>query len=356
MKQIPGKIIFKAIVGSQAYGTNTETSDTDIKGVYVQNIEDILGFHKYQPQIEVSKDETYFEIGRFLELCQKGNPNILELFYSPKDCILEETEEWLSILKHRDEFVTEECRNSFIGYAESQIKKASGTDKKFNYEAKKMIRQEPLDFCYVIIDSSMDYKSKQGTVKLKDFMEKYNMHQENCIFNKLDHSQDVYRLYHCPDRITRGLQSENGNTIRIDSSDPEDRPIATIIFNVNAYSVHCKQFREYQDWLNNRNIQRYVDINEHGQKIDGKNMLHCIRLLRMGKEILEGKGIIVRRPDAAELLDIRKGKHNLSEILVMAQNTIKELKSIDTKLPTKIDDNKINEILLKIRRYDQRST
>lgn len=29
-------IIFKAIVGSQAYGTNVPGSDTDIKGVYIQ--------------------------------------------------------------------------------------------------------------------------------------------------------------------------------------------------------------------------------------------------------------------------------------------------------------------------------
>ena len=354
MKQIPGKIIFKAIVGSQAYGTNTETSDTDIKGVYVQNIEDILGFHKYQPQIEVSKDETYFEIGRFLELCQKGNPNILELFYSPKDCILQTESEWMDLLQYREQFVTEECRNSFIGYAESQIKKASGIGKKFNYEATKMIRQEPLDFCHVILGTFIESKNlnlpKQGTIKLKDFLQRHNVHQENCIFNKLDHSQDVYQLYHCPDRITRGLQSENGNSIRIDSSDPDDSPIATVIFNVNAYSIHCKKYREYSDWLKNRNTQRYVDINEHGQKIDGKNMLHCIRLLRMGKEILEGKGIIVRRPDALELLDIRKGRYDLKEILKMAKTTMEELRNINTKLPSRIENNMINEILLKIRK------
>lgn len=56
MKEIPGKIIFKAIVGSQSYGTNTPESDVDIKGVYVQDPNDILSFN-YKEQININKDE-----------------------------------------------------------------------------------------------------------------------------------------------------------------------------------------------------------------------------------------------------------------------------------------------------------
>lgn len=63
------KILLKAIVGSQAYGTNTAGSDIDYKGVYAQPIEDLIGFN-YKEQIEVSKDEAYFEVRRFLQLLQ----------------------------------------------------------------------------------------------------------------------------------------------------------------------------------------------------------------------------------------------------------------------------------------------
>jgi hypothetical protein len=44
-----------------------------------------------------------------------------------------------------------------------------------------------------------------------------------------------------------------------------------------------------------------VEVQGHGQRIDGKNMMHCMRLIQMSKEIGRGEGIIVRRPDAAEL-------------------------------------------------------
>jgi hypothetical protein len=55
-----------------------------------------------------------------------------------------------------------------------------------------------------------------------------------------------------------------------------------------------------------KNDSRYVEVQGHGQRIDGKNMMHCMRLIQMSKEIGRG-GIIVRRPDAAELLKIRRG-------------------------------------------------
>jgi predicted nucleotidyltransferase len=38
------QIIFKTIVGSQAYGTATASSDIDYKGVYVQHPKEILAF------------------------------------------------------------------------------------------------------------------------------------------------------------------------------------------------------------------------------------------------------------------------------------------------------------------------
>jgi predicted nucleotidyltransferase len=345
--KIPGKIIFKAIVGSQAYGTNNENSDIDIKGVYIQDIDEVSGFKTYKPQIEISKDEVYFEIGRFLELLQKGNPTVLELLASPEDCILERFPEWYLLIEQKEKFISKDCRNAFVGYAQSQITKATGTDKKFNWEGKKMVRKEPLDFCYSV---NQDICS---VIPLKQFLKANNINQENCVFNKLDHSQELFSLFHYPNKLTKGLQSDNGNTIRLDSSEKGSNPIAIVSFNLNAYSIHCKKYREYEEWMKNRNTQRYVDINEHGQKIDGKNMLHCIRLLEMGKEILEGKGLIVRRPNAQYLKEIRKGKYNLEEILENGKSIIKEIESIHSDLPEAPSDHFINCLLLSIRNYEQ---
>lgn len=57
-------IIFEGIVGSQAYGIATETSDVDIKGVFVQPLEHVLS-SGYLDQVSDEKhDTTFYEIGR----------------------------------------------------------------------------------------------------------------------------------------------------------------------------------------------------------------------------------------------------------------------------------------------------
>lgn len=57
-------ILLNAIVGSQAYGTNTPDSDIDMKGVYLQNPMEILGMD-YKEQINIDKDTCLYEIRRF---------------------------------------------------------------------------------------------------------------------------------------------------------------------------------------------------------------------------------------------------------------------------------------------------
>lgn len=47
---------------------------------------------------------------------------------------------------------------------------------------------------------------------------------------------------------------------------------------------------------------------------DTKDAMHAVRVIRMAREMLEGKGLIVKRPDAAELLDILNGKWSLDEV------------------------------------------
>ena len=62
-----GLILFETIIGSQAYGTQTPTSDEDHKFVYILPMDNILGTG-YVEQLNVTKDITGWEIRRFLEL------------------------------------------------------------------------------------------------------------------------------------------------------------------------------------------------------------------------------------------------------------------------------------------------
>lgn len=80
------KTIFSTIVGSRLYGISTETSDTDIKGFGFPPIDALIGLNKFEQQTEKSETEEscIYTVGKFLFLCYKGNPTVLEVAFTNK--------------------------------------------------------------------------------------------------------------------------------------------------------------------------------------------------------------------------------------------------------------------------------
>ena len=340
------KTIYRVIVGSQSYGTSVEGSDIDYKGVYAQSTDELIGFG-YKEQINTNKDDTSYEIRRFIDLLETANPTVLEMLYSPEDCIVEKDTAFDILIKHRDKFLTKKCLHSFGGYAIAQIKKAKGLDKKMNWEKDRVTRKTPLDFVYAY--------SNGKTIPILDFLKIYNFNQEKCGLVALDHFKDCYALYYdysISNQLSyRGIIADDSNEIRL-SSVPKGQVSETVIYyNKEGYSTHCKDYKEYTEWLANRNTQRYVDLENHNQKIDGKNMLHCRRLLDMAMEIAQTGDIQVRRPNAEYLLKIRRGQVPLEEIIKQAEIDIKALDELykNSNLPDKVDKEVVNNILLEIR-------
>lgn len=350
------------IRGSQAYGTQLPTSDTDYAGVFIQPIEDILGFG-YKEQINDDKNDTvFYELKRFLDLLASNNPTILELLNTPEDCVIYKHPDFRQILSYRDKFLTKICAKSFGGYAIQQIKKAKGQDKKQNWEKDKVTRKTPLDFCYIHFG--------EKSIPLSDYFQSKGYEQKYAGLSKVPHSRETYALFYdklfaiLGDNITKtehkplgfkGIAFEDSNDIRL-SSIPKDTPddyfLGYVSYNKDGYTSHCNDYKSYQTWLENKNEQRWVDVKAHGQKIDGKNMMHCRRLLEMAKEIAEGKGIIVRRQNAQELIAIRKGEVDLESLIQRAEQDIQEIDELfkNSNLPDSVDKDLVNSILVDIRK------
>jgi hypothetical protein len=149
-----------------------------------------------------------------------------------------------------------------------------------------------------------------------------------------------------------GQNVAESNQLRLSSIPKGEIPICNIIYNKDSYTIHCKDYKEYQEWLENRNETRYVETKEHGQRIDGKNMMHCMRLIRMAQEIGAGKGIQVRRSDREYLLSIRRGEIDLETLIEMADQAIEEMDNIfdNSDLPKKVNPELVNTLLIKIRK------
>ena len=377
----PGAIpLLLVIRGSHAYGTNVETSDTDYSGVFIQKVEDIIGFN-YVEQINDDKNDTViYEIQRFLQLLASNNPTVLELLNTPEDCILYKHPIFDEVLNNRDVFITKICAKSFGGYGKMQIQKAKGQNKKQNWEKDKVTRKDVLDFVYVI--------DGPKSIPWKKWNEDGGYEEKFCGVVNVPNAKDVYAVYH--DKIAYSCFSEKmpedfreyqkniqtnknepmgfgykglvktgegtnvaeSNALRLSSIPKGETPICNIVYNQDGYSEHCKDFKSYEDWLANKNESRWVDVKSHGQKIDGKNMMHSKRLMSMAREIAEGKGINVRRDDAEYLISIRKGEIDLQTLIDEVEKEIVEIDELfaNSNLPDSVDQKFVNDLLIKIRK------
>ncbi|MCU0348906.1 MAG: nucleotidyltransferase domain-containing protein [Saprospiraceae bacterium] len=137
-------LLFEATTGSRAYGTDLPTSDHDHRGVFVLPKAQFYGLTDLPQVSDERNDNVYYELRRFFDLLAKNNPNMLELLAMPADCVLHRHP--LFELIKPALFLSKLCRQTFAGYAISQIQKARGLNKKI-VNPVALERKSILDFC-----------------------------------------------------------------------------------------------------------------------------------------------------------------------------------------------------------------
>jgi hypothetical protein len=115
-------IIYRCVVGSRAYGLDTDESDTDRRGIYLAPAELQWSLLGAPEQFEDNGAQScYWELQKFLAMALKANPNILECLYSPM--VEKQTPLATELLTIRDRFLSQMIFQTFNGYAMSQFKK-----------------------------------------------------------------------------------------------------------------------------------------------------------------------------------------------------------------------------------------
>jgi len=385
------RLLFEHVRGSHLYSLNNEDSDLDTGGLFIARRDSLLGLgFDYQPQVSDERhDNTWYEIGEFCRLILKSNPTMLETLFVPMDkMIVKPSELIMPLFENRDQFVTKQCFKPFIGYAIEQIKKARGLNKKIvNPVAERLT---PFDFAYTFY--------KQGSTKISNWLENRGLNKDFCGLVRIPNMHDTYGVYYdwgahfeangiktiedfmqraldydfavsfyrLDDEYKseelwfednkevkhyRGMCLENATDMRGSSVSKGERPIVYMVYNESGFKDHCKKYKEYKDWEKFRNPKRY-ESNLY-KNYDSKNMMHCMRLIHMGREIAEGRGIILERTEDRQfLMDIRNHKFEYDELIekmeadkealdnAIANSTIKE--SIDTDF--------VNSLLIDIRK------
>lgn len=345
LKANPNFLLLDCISGSTAYNVSVEGSDVDRKGIFVAPQESIYGFGSPVQLANETNDEVYFEIGRFIDLLVKNNPNILELLYTPPKHVLFR-HPLMDLIEPR-EYLSKRCLETFAGYAVSQLKKAKGLNKKINIQ-QALERKTVLDFCYVL--------EGNGSAPLAQWLGKRGFRQEDCGIAKVDHFRDVYLLYHGAqldgETSFRGICSgASADDVQLSSIPKGLAHLAVMTFNKDGYSSYCREYREYKVWEENRNPARFAHNRSLGKDYDTKNMMHLFRLLHMAEEIALYREMQVHRPDREFLLSIRNGAYTFDELSGMATSKLEKLQQsyADSTLPDYPDAELAERMLVRLR-------
>lgn len=124
-RQLFNCVIYRCVVGSRAYGLESDASDTDRRGVYLPPAELHWSLYGVPEQLEnPNTEEVYWELQKFLTLALKANPNVLECLYTP---VVEHADAIAHrMLAMRSVFLSKLVYQTYNGYVMSQFKKLQG--------------------------------------------------------------------------------------------------------------------------------------------------------------------------------------------------------------------------------------
>lgn len=171
-KELKKNIIYECVVGSKAFGLSDQSSDEDIRGIYLAPIDLLHSLWGAPEQIEDKiKDQVYWELEKYIRLALKANPNILETMWTP--IVNYKTELAEQLIINREIFLSRHIFTTFGGYALSQFNKMKNEYLRTgNYRTKHALHlirllisgAEALRHGYIMIDVSQ-YRNDLLSIK-----------------------------------------------------------------------------------------------------------------------------------------------------------------------------------------------
>jgi hypothetical protein len=116
------RVIYRCVIGSQAYGLADTESDVDRRGIYLPTADLHWSLYGVPEQLENHEtQEAYWELQKFLVLALKANPNVLECLYTP--LVEKATPLAEELLGMKSIFLSRMVYQTYNGYVLSQFKK-----------------------------------------------------------------------------------------------------------------------------------------------------------------------------------------------------------------------------------------
>lgn len=299
--------------GSHAYGTNTENSDLDIRGIAVNKPDFILTGRDFEQVVNTATDTTIYSFDKMLKLLCECNPNTIELLGLKPEHYIKVTPLGQMLLDKKSMFLSKRAIYSFGGYANDQLRRLE--NKSVRDKSPAMIEHQILKS---IENALHDIKRRHAT---------FGESGLNLYLDTVDNHTEIYmdvNLQHYPLRDYTGMHSE----------------LMAIV-------------KEY-----GKNSVRNEKAIAHGKL--AKHMMHLIRLYLMGIDILENEQIVTyREKDLPLLMDIRNGKFLTEDNLptkdfweLLNEYTKRfEYAKENTSLPNSVDMEKVRDFQYYVNSY-----
>lgn len=307
--------------GSHAYGTNIATSDEDFRGICIPPKSYFLGSKDRFEQAELhDPDAVIYEIRKFFNLAAACNPNVLEtLFVDPID-VLHVDPLGQKILDNREKFLSKRIKHTLSGYAFSQLKRIKGHRKwvlnppkappsraEMGLPEQTLIPQDQLMAASAEVQKEIDRFQFNFMEELSEPMKISVTSAMSEMLGELKITSDQHwmaaaRKVGLSDNFIEIMQLERG------------------------YTTKKREFEQFQEWKLNRNKKRFADEEKFG--FDLKYALHLVRLIKVCREVLTTGKLIVKRPDAKQLLEIREGKWTYDQVVEFAEKEEVELQKL----------------------------
>lgn len=312
-KNLGNNIIILTLNGSYAYGTNTETSDLDIRGCALNSKMQILTNENFEQFVNEKTDTTIYAFNKLISLLCNCNPNTIEMLGNKSEHYLYVSPIGKEFIDNKNLFLSKKAIYSFGGYANQQLRRLENKSNRLVGQAKNE------EHIFKTIDHAMfDFKQRHFTMP-----------------------DDAIKLY-----IDKAVQKGYNTEIFMD-------------VNLTHYPL-----RDYSGMISEMQsiVKAYGKIGKRNQKAIeanklGKHMMHLIRLYMMCLDILEKGEINTYRDKEHDLLmDIRNGKYldenrqPIQEFYEMVDEYEKRLDYAkeNTDLPDSPDYKKINEFVASV--------
>lgn len=346
---LSGSLILYVRRGSRAYGTNLATSDYDYQGICIPPTwlrESIFhNFDQFEHKApEKLEEATVFSLRRFITLASQCNPNVLEALFVDSNDIEIITEKGQLLIDHRKLFLSERIGYTFSGYAISQLKRIK-THKQWLMNP---LTEKPKRSDFGLPESpQISGDTRTAMWKLielhKQQLAPFLVHRDK---------EDVFLFWDSIANIA-GLINDRAaedtvSAILLDHSFTANQ--VEILKAEKRYTQAMTEYTNYQTWLANRNRSRHELEAQYGY--DVKHGMHLVRLLRMGIECLTTGQLLVRRPDAEELLAIRQGAWTFDQLIEYTEKEKANIENIcrthQSVLPHHIDQVKLEKLYFKL--------